>query len=66
MVASGWNIFNQFIKMKVVNNGLAARARRRGKFLPAGLGRRGILCHNLGLLSRARVVKLVDAGDSKK
>ena len=23
------------------------------------------LCHNLGLLSRARVVKLVDAGDSK-
>jgi hypothetical protein len=24
------------------------------------------LCHNIGLLSRARVVKLVDAGDSKK
>ncbi len=23
------------------------------------------LCHNIGLLSRARVVKLVDAGDSK-
>ena len=23
------------------------------------------LCHNLALLSRARVVKLVDAGDSK-
>ena len=23
------------------------------------------LCHNIALLSRARVVKLVDAGDSK-
>ncbi len=33
----------------------------RGEFLFMGLN----LCHNIALLSRARVVKLVDAGDSK-
>jgi hypothetical protein len=33
----------------------------RGEFLLMGQN----LCHNIALLSRARVVKLVDAGDSK-
>ena len=40
-------------------------ASRQRKFLPRLLCLTENLCHNLGLLSRARVVKLVDAGDSK-
>ena len=35
------------------------------KFLHSEINMMKNLCHNIALLSRARVVKLVDAGDSK-
>ena len=65
LLACGENLDEMVHKKSV--RGLMAKitASKQRKFLPHLLCLTENLCHNIGLLSRARVVKLVDAGDSK-